>query len=158
MARAMVLGAGYVGLATAIGLAVRGHQVEVIETRPDRLEPLHQYMQRGSWALAGLSEREAYHYPWILHESSPALIQPLFQVSPGQGAPAPESKYLGFLIAELSRPSLQQEYLPALVKRYFGVRDGADFVVAIRAAGAPNEVVYQSNAALGLAPPKRTPL
>ena len=119
---------------------------------PDRLEPLHQYMQRESWALAGLSEREAYHYPWILHESSPALIQPLFQVSPGQGAPAPESQYLGFLIAELSRPSLQQEYLPTLVKRYFGARDGADFVVAIRAAGAPNEVVYQSNAALSLAP------
>ena len=119
---------------------------------PDRLEPLHQYMQRGSWALAGLSEREAYHYPWILHESSPALIQPLFQVSPGQGALAPEAQHLGFLIAELSRPSLQQEYLPALVKRYFGAQGGADFLVAIRASGAPRDILYQSNSALSVMP------
>jgi signal transduction histidine kinase len=119
---------------------------------PARLEPLRAYLQRESWALAGLSEREAYHYPWILHESSPALIQPLFQVSPGQGAPAPEAQHLGFLIAELNRPALQQEYLPALVKRYFGAQDEADFLIAIRAAGAPHDVLYQSNPALSVMP------
>jgi signal transduction histidine kinase len=119
---------------------------------PARLQPLHAYLQRVSWALAGLSEREAYHYPWILHESSPALIQPLFQVSPGQGAPAPEAQHLGFLIAELNRPALQQECLPALVKRYFGAQDEADFLIAIRAAGAPHDVLYQSNPALSVMP------
>jgi signal transduction histidine kinase len=119
---------------------------------PDRLRPLHEYVQRESWALAGLSEREAYHYPWILHESSPALIQPLFQVSPGQGALAPEAQHLGFLIAELSRPALRQEYLPALVKRYFGTQDGTDFLVAIRASGAPHDILYQSNPALSVMP------
>jgi UDPglucose 6-dehydrogenase len=35
-----VVGAGYVGLATAIGLAMRGHTVDLIEVRPDRLEAL----------------------------------------------------------------------------------------------------------------------
>jgi signal transduction histidine kinase len=88
----------------------------------------------------------------MLHEASPALVQPLFQVSPGQGALAPEAQHLGFLIAELSRASLQQEYLPALVKRYFGAQDRADFLVAIRASGAPHEVLYQSNQALSVAP------
>jgi signal transduction histidine kinase len=119
---------------------------------PARLEPLRGYLQNASWALAGISEREAYQYPWMLHEASPALIQPLFQVSPGQGAPAPEAQHLGFLIAELSRTSLQQEYLPALVKRYFGAQGGADFLVAIRATGATHDILYQSNPALSVTP------
>jgi UDPglucose 6-dehydrogenase len=38
--RVLVVGAGYVGLTTAIGLAAVGHQVEVIEVRPDRLDAL----------------------------------------------------------------------------------------------------------------------
>ena len=119
---------------------------------PVRLEPLREYLQYASWTLAGISEREAYQYPWMLHEASPALIQPLFQVSPGQGALAPEAQHLGFLIAELSRTSLRQEYLPALVKRYFGAQDRADFLVAVRASGAPHDVLYQSNQALSVRP------
>lgn len=38
--RIVVLGAGYVGLVTAVGLASMGHRVEVVETRPDRLAAL----------------------------------------------------------------------------------------------------------------------
>ena len=35
-----VIGAGYVGLATAIGLASRGHEIELVEVRDDRLQSL----------------------------------------------------------------------------------------------------------------------
>lgn len=38
--RILVIGAGYVGLVTAVGLASLGHDVEVVETRPDRLDAL----------------------------------------------------------------------------------------------------------------------
>ncbi len=38
--RVSVIGAGYVGLATAVGLAARGHDVDLVETRTDRLEML----------------------------------------------------------------------------------------------------------------------
>jgi UDPglucose 6-dehydrogenase len=38
--RATVIGAGYVGLATAVGLATRGCTVDLVEVRPDRLASL----------------------------------------------------------------------------------------------------------------------
>ena len=38
--RLTVVGAGYVGLATAVGLAVRGYSVDLVETRSDRVESL----------------------------------------------------------------------------------------------------------------------
>lgn len=38
--RLSVIGAGYVGLATAVGLAARGHEIDLVETRPDRLGSL----------------------------------------------------------------------------------------------------------------------
>jgi UDPglucose 6-dehydrogenase len=38
--RILVIGAGYVGLVTAVGLASLGHDVEVVETRPDRHDAL----------------------------------------------------------------------------------------------------------------------
>lgn len=38
--RALVVGAGYVGLVTAVGLAELGHRVHVVEIRPDRLDLL----------------------------------------------------------------------------------------------------------------------
>ncbi len=38
--RVTVVGAGYVGLASSIGLAIHGHRVELIEVRADRLDSL----------------------------------------------------------------------------------------------------------------------
>jgi UDPglucose 6-dehydrogenase len=38
--RIVVVGAGYVGLVTAVGLATKGHRVEVVETNPERLSIL----------------------------------------------------------------------------------------------------------------------
>jgi UDPglucose 6-dehydrogenase len=38
--RITIIGAGYVGLASAIGLAIRGHRVELVEVRADRLDAL----------------------------------------------------------------------------------------------------------------------
>ncbi len=40
--RILVIGAGYVGLVTAVGLASLGHEVEVIENRRDRFEALRE--------------------------------------------------------------------------------------------------------------------
>jgi UDPglucose 6-dehydrogenase len=40
--RVTVVGAGYVGLATGVGLATRGHTVDVVEVRPDRLVSLRE--------------------------------------------------------------------------------------------------------------------
>jgi UDPglucose 6-dehydrogenase len=52
--RIIVVGAGYVGLVTAVGLASKGHRVEVVETRPDRLAALR--VGRSPVHEAGLSE------------------------------------------------------------------------------------------------------
>ena len=59
-----VIGAGYVGLATAIGLVELGHSVDLVETRPDRLaalrdgrSPIHEAGL--SDALAQAFERQA---------------------------------------------------------------------------------------------------
>ncbi len=40
--RVAVIGAGYVGLATTVGLVEAGHQVELVETRPDRIDALRE--------------------------------------------------------------------------------------------------------------------
>ena len=53
--RIVVVGAGYVGLVTAVGLAGSGHRVEVVETRPDRLAALR--AGRSPIHEAGLQEQ-----------------------------------------------------------------------------------------------------
>ena len=117
---------------------------------PARLEALRKYLEEQSWTLSGISEREAYRYPWILHAVSAALVHPLFYVSPGEGAPAQEAQHLGFLVLELSRQCLQTEYLPTLTRRYFGSGDQSAFLVAVRAVGDVRAVLYQSDPSLPL--------
>lgn len=56
-----VIGAGYVGLATAIGLAVRGHEIEVVEVRADRRGSL----QRGVLPIHEPGMDKAYARPEV---------------------------------------------------------------------------------------------
>jgi UDPglucose 6-dehydrogenase len=49
-----VIGAGYVGLVSAVGLARLGHRIELVETDPDRLAQLHQ--GRVPFSEAGVQE------------------------------------------------------------------------------------------------------
>jgi UDPglucose 6-dehydrogenase len=63
-ARVTVVGAGYVGLVTGVGLANLGHQIELVENRPDRLRalqagriPIHEAGLQEAFDRAVLSER-----------------------------------------------------------------------------------------------------
>ena len=49
-----VIGAGYVGLVSAVGLAAKGHQIELVETSPDRLTALRE--GRVPFTEAGVQE------------------------------------------------------------------------------------------------------
>jgi UDPglucose 6-dehydrogenase len=66
--RAVVVGAGYVGLVTAVGLAELGHRVHVVEIRRDRLAML----QRGI---------APFHEPGLPDALSAALRERLLTVS-----------------------------------------------------------------------------
>jgi len=58
------MGAGYVGLATGIGLAALGHRIELVDVRSDRIDalragrvPIHEPGLRGAFADAGIRDR-----------------------------------------------------------------------------------------------------
>jgi UDPglucose 6-dehydrogenase len=77
--RVAVIGAGYVGLATAMGLVEGGHSVELIETRPDRLaalrdgrSPIHEAGLPK--ALAGAFERRALRVSETLAEDAEVIL------------------------------------------------------------------------------------
>jgi len=112
---------------------------------PPRLERLREHLNEQSWELSWISEREAYRHPWTLHEPTPALVQALFRVSPGERAPAAETHHIGFLILELDRPRLSGEFLPMLASRHFGPPGETSFLIAVRAAGNPAAVLYESD-------------
>lgn len=115
---------------------------------PPRLERLREYLNEHYWELAWISEREAYRHRWTLHEPTPALVQALFYVSPGERAPAAEAQHIGFLILELDRERLAREYLPALATRHFGSLAQTSFLIAVRSAGNPGQPLFQSDPAL----------
>jgi UDPglucose 6-dehydrogenase len=75
--RAVVVGAGYVGLVTAVGLAELGHRVHVVEIRPDRLAML----------ARGVAP---FHEPGLPDALSAALLAGRLTVSasPDSGEPA----------------------------------------------------------------------
>jgi signal transduction histidine kinase len=122
---------------------------------PARFANLHEQLILEGWNLSGVSERAAYRQPWMLHASSLTLVEPLFHVSPGGGAPAQDARHLGFLIVELDRQYVQQQYLPGLVERYFGQQGSATYVVAVRTRAEPKEVLFRSSPAQ--LPPAATP-
>lgn len=62
--RLTVIGAGYVGLATSVGLAARGHEIDLVEIRTDRLQlllagrlPIHEPGMAAAYADAGTRNR-----------------------------------------------------------------------------------------------------
>jgi signal transduction histidine kinase len=112
---------------------------------PSHLERLREYLNEHYWELAWITEREAYRHRWILHEPTPALVQALFYVSPGERSPAAEAQHLGFLILELDRGRLTSDYLPALAARHFGPLQQTSFLIAVRAAGRQGETLFQSD-------------
>jgi signal transduction histidine kinase len=105
---------------------------------PERFAPLRQYLAQAFAALPRhISDREAYFRPWILFDSTPALVRPLYQVTSGsQVEPA------GFLIVELSGDYISRLFLPDMVKRNFGAKP--EFQVVVRSAAAPFRTVYSS--------------
>jgi UDPglucose 6-dehydrogenase len=77
--RLTVIGAGYVGLATAIGLAMRGHTIELVETRTDRLLalqngslPIHEVGMDAAFVDAAVRAR--IHPVAVLTDPHPELI------------------------------------------------------------------------------------
>lgn len=112
---------------------------------PPRLERLREYLNEHSWELSWISEREAYRHPWTLHEPTPALVQALFRVSPGERSSSAGTYHFGFLILELDRPRLSSEFFPMLASRHFGPPEETSFLASVRAAGNPGEVLYESS-------------
>lgn len=77
--RVSIIGAGDVGLATAIGLAIRGHCIELVEVRADRLDalragrlPIHEPGMDHAFALPEIRAR-IHPGPTLVH-SSPNLV------------------------------------------------------------------------------------
>jgi signal transduction histidine kinase len=110
-----------------------------------RFKLLNEYLGQLSAGLTDVSEREAYRHPWFLHEDTPALVYPLFHVTPASSARASEAQFIGFLVAELNIEFLRKEYLPDLAERHFGSPGAAGFQVVVRSAQAPYQTVYQSS-------------
>ncbi len=112
---------------------------------PADFETLRGILTRQSDELASVSGREAFRFPWIFQEQTPALIHPLFHIDRGDGAAHRQAQLLGFLIIQINSRFLRREYLPELVDRHFGNGDRLIYQVTVRSARQPFQVIYQSN-------------
>jgi len=96
-------------------------------------------------AFSATNDREAVYYPWTFYGAAPALVRPIFQIASGQETPGSGVRAVGVLIVVLNQEYLEQEYLPNLVDRYFGVSGQRSFVVSVRTAKAPYQAIYLSD-------------
>lgn len=111
---------------------------------PERLGGLQQYLAEQARQLNArpIGDREALYYPWTFHGEAPALIRPIFQVEASDG----NVELRGFLILELDKEFLEQQYVPEMVVRHFGELGLTSFYVAVRTAKAPYGTIYTSSA------------
>jgi signal transduction histidine kinase len=118
---------------------------------PDKFKFLREFLARqGRQMPLAIDDREAVYYPWTVYEETPALIRPLFQISPvGQGS-EPVVHAVGFLIVELNEMFLQQQYFSDLADRHFGAPGQRSFGVTIRSAKAPYRTLYNSDPSVSI--------
>jgi len=111
---------------------------------PPPLGTLQQYLEQQSRQIKAreIGDREALYYPWTFQGEAPALVRPIFQVE----SPDENMQLRGFLILELDKQFLQQEYVPELVDRHFGELGLTSFHVAVRTVKAPYGTIYTSDA------------
>jgi signal transduction histidine kinase len=89
-----------------------------------------------------IADRDAVYYPWTFYGDISALVRPLFRIRSAENESDDTVAPAGFLILQLNRAFLKQQYLPNLAGRDFV---DAGFDVAIRIARAPYQDIYLSN-------------
>ena len=111
---------------------------------PGRLDSLRPYLERQAQLLGAgvISDREALYYPWAFQPQTPALVRPIFHVENAQDMYV---QLQGFLILELNRDFLKQQYLPELVSKHFGEPAFTSFGVIVGSAQPGSDPVYLSN-------------
>jgi signal transduction histidine kinase len=118
---------------------------------PAPLESLRQFLNRQAANLSSsVDDRQALYYPWTFYEEAPdrndpMLVRPTFNVSSSAPGANPSVRLTGFLILDLSREFLQQQFFPELVDRNFGASGIRSFEVAVRTAKAPYQAIYLSD-------------
>ena len=98
-----------------------------------------------------ITDREAVYYPWTFFEEPAALVRPIFQIEPGKPDSDSNVRAMGILIVVLNREYLQRTYLPEMVSRHFGAPGQRSFVVAVRTASAPHQMIYLSDTGFSIA-------
>lgn len=89
-----------------------------------------------------ISDRDAVYYPWTFYEDSPALLRPLFRLSSNDADIGSNAQPAGFLIVDINREFLDDEYLPELSGWHFG---DMGLEVAIRSARPPYKNIFSSD-------------